>query len=98
VNDNSRTFCKSRDELLKDLDAVLVRPVMENRAEVVNIRRDRLWREEVAALIVSMRVPTGLQSYCAMNVTLSLRFAGSRRSPSATVSGRSCTMQLISGN
>jgi hypothetical protein len=98
VDDDSRTFCKSRGERLKDLDAVLVCPVVEDGTEVVDVRRDRLWRKEVAASVISMRSATGRQSYCAMNVTLSLRFAGSRRFPSATVSGRSCTIQVITGN
>jgi hypothetical protein len=98
VNDDSRTFRKSRDKRPKDLDTVLVRPVVEDGTEIVDIRLDGLWRKEVAASVVSMRSATGPQSYCAMNVTLSLRFAGSRRFPSATVSGRSCTMQVIAGN
>lgn len=89
MDDYSGTLFKSRGELLEDLDAVLVRPIMENGTEVVDICRDRLRCEEVAASIVSMRLVAGCQSYCAMNVTLSFRSAGSRETPSATVSGRS---------
>lgn len=89
MNNYSGTLFKSRRELLEDLDAVLVRPIMENGTEVVHICRDRLGCEEVAASVVSMRLTTGCQSYCAMNVTLSFRSAGSRETPSVTVSGRS---------
>jgi len=89
VDNYPGTLSESRGEFLEDLDAVLVSPIVENGTEVVDICRDRLRCEEVAASIISMRQVAGRQSYCAMNVTLSFKPGGRRETPSATVSGRS---------
>jgi len=59
MDDYSGTLFKSRGELLENRDAVLVRPIMENGTEVVDICRDRLRGKEVAASIVSMRLAAG---------------------------------------
>jgi hypothetical protein len=89
MDDNSGTASKRRRKILEDLNAILVRPIMEDGTEVVNICHDRLWCKEVATFIISMRLIIDCRSYCAMNMTLSFRSVESRESPSAIVSGRS---------
>jgi hypothetical protein len=53
MDDYSGTLSKSRSELLKDLDAVLVRAIMEFGTEVIDICCNRLRGEEVAACILA---------------------------------------------
>jgi hypothetical protein len=47
MNNDPRTFFKSRDQILEDLDAVFVCPVVEYRTEVIHIRTDCLLGEEI---------------------------------------------------
>lgn len=92
MNDDPGTLFQSRNEHLQNLDAVLVRPIMEDGAEVVHVCLDRLWREEVAASKVKMGPSCAPETYCAAKFTLPFKLSGSLDAPSFTVSGRSWTV------
>jgi hypothetical protein len=53
MDDYPGTLFQSRGEFPQDLDAIRIRPIMENGTEIVDIRRDRLRSEEVAASILA---------------------------------------------
>lgn len=90
MDENARSGLKGRDEILQDLDAVLIRPIVEDRAKEVDICGYWLLLEEIA-VEVSVCPITSMLTYCAMNSTRPRSASGSLDSPSATTSGRSCT-------
>jgi hypothetical protein len=56
MDDDPSSLFESRDEALEYFDAILVCPIMKDRAEVVDVCRNRLRCEEIAASLVSMRL------------------------------------------
>jgi len=97
MNNDPRAPFKSGDQILKNLEAVFVCPVVEYRTEVVYIRTDYLLGEEITEKF-SLRLYLSMLTHCAWNVTLSFSSEGSRAAPSATVSGKSFTMHFTLGN
>lgn len=81
-----------RDKFSKDLDAVLIRPVVHDRPEVVNICTYRLFGKEVAAQVSDVYVkrqwPVNRTDW-AMNSIRSRRDVGNLACPSATTPGKS---------
>ena len=99
MNDDLSSRFQDRHKILKNLDAILVCPVMEDGSEIVYVCTDRLLVEEVAVTLRSaQQIPPSKCSkptHCSMKVTLSLSSVGSLAFPSATGAGRSCTVHLI---
>lgn len=75
MDDDPGTPFQSGDEHLQNLDAVLVRPIVEDGAEVVHVCLDRLRREEVAASKVKMRPSCAPETYCAAKSTLPFKLS-----------------------
>lgn len=48
MDHNTGSGSKRRNEVLKDLDAVFVGPVVKDPAEIVNVCHDWLFGEEIA--------------------------------------------------
>lgn len=55
MNDDARTTFERWDEVPKDFDAILISPVVENGSEVVYIRGNWLFCEEVTATLYSIK-------------------------------------------
>ena len=75
MDDDPGTLFQRRDEHLQDLDAVLVRPIVEDGAEVVHVCLNRLWCEEVAASKVKMSPSSAPETYCAAKSTLPFKLS-----------------------
>ena len=65
MDDEPGTLFQSRDEHLQNFDAALVRPIVEDGAEVVHVCLNRLRCEEVAASKVKISPSSALVAYCA---------------------------------
>jgi hypothetical protein len=53
MNDDLGTLLQGRDQVLQNLDAILVSPIVKDGLEIVDIRLDRLRCKEVAIMVVS---------------------------------------------
>lgn len=53
MNDDLGTLLQGRDQILQNLDAIFVSPIVKDGLEIVDIRLDRLGCKKVAIMEVS---------------------------------------------